>query len=96
MAFEAVCLEESARAAQAEWKMTRWDSLKADIRLRVALDYIADRQGLAVTEAEVVTWLQELGQLNSGPQQAEKAMLRERAIDWLVEQTKPTNGGCQA
>lgn len=96
--FEALCLTETIEAAKAEWKMTRWDFLKADVTQQAILDHIAERQSIMATEAEAAARLREmpsdpaaLDRLDCDADFRAKTIrlvAREKALAWAVEQVK--------
>lgn len=57
--FEQLQATEAIRAAKAEWKLARWNSMKEDIAFKAILSHIAEVHVITVTEAEVATRLQE-------------------------------------
>jgi len=96
--FESLCLTETIEAAKAEWKMARWDSLKADVTQQAILDHIAEKQSIMATEAEAAARLSEM---HSDPEAMERLdsdadfraktirlVSREKALAWVVEQAK--------
>lgn len=96
--FEALCLAETVEAAKAEWKMARWDSLKADVTQQAVLDHIAEQQSITATEAEAAVRLREmpsdpaaLDRLDCDANFRAKTIrlvAREKALAWAVEQVK--------
>ena len=97
--FKALCAEETARAAKAEWKMSKWELLKSEIRTHAALDHVAEQHNLAATEAEVAARIMELfpgsretlDKLDADAafrKQAKRTVTREKALDWVVSRVK--------
>lgn len=96
--FEALCLTETIEAAKAEWKMARWDSLKADVTQQAVLDHIAEQRSITATEAEAAARLREasadpdvMNRLDSDADFRAKTIrlvVREKAMAWAVEQVK--------
>ena len=96
--FESLCLTETIEAAKAEWKMTRWDSLKADVTQQAVLDHIAEQQSITATEAEAAARLQEMSSDPSAMDRLDsdadfraktiRLVTREKALDWAVAQVK--------
>jgi len=101
--FEALCADEAVRAAKAEWKMTRWESLKADIRTKAVLGHVARERNLSATEAEVAGRLREisadpnvLDRFDAEPEfrlHMTRIVLQEKALDWVAERVVELSGG---
>jgi len=100
--FEALCADEAVRAAKAEWKMTRWESLKADIRTKAVLGHVARERNLSVTEAEVAARLREI---STDPNVLDRfdaetgfrlhmtrIVLQEKALDWVAGRVAELSG----
>jgi len=97
--FKALCAEETVRAAKAEWKMSKWELLKSEIRTHAVLDHIAEQHSIAATEAEVAGRIMELlpgsretlDRLNADAafrRQAKRTVTRDKALDWVVSRVK--------
>lgn len=96
--FESLCLLETIEATKAEWKIARWDSLKADVTQQAVLDHIAEQQSITATEAEAAARLCEISsdpdtmdRLDSDADFRTKTIrlvAREKALDWAVAQVK--------
>jgi len=100
--FESLCLAETIEAAKAEWKMARWDSLRADVTQQAILDHIAEKRSIAATEAEAAARLREM---SSDPEAMDRLdsdadfraktvrlVSREKTMAWILGQVK--SRGC--
>lgn len=100
--FEALCRAEAIFAAKAEWKMTRWESLKVDIRTKAIFGYVAQEKGLSVTEAEVAGRLGEIStdsdvldrfDTDAGfRSRMTRMVLQEKALDWAAGRVADLSG----
>ncbi len=96
--FESLCLTEAIEAAKTEWKMARWDSLKANITQQAVLDHIANQQSITATEGEAAARLREMSHDSDAMDRLDsdadfraktiRLVAREKALDWAVEQVK--------
>jgi len=93
--FKALCREEAVRAAKAEWKLSRWESLKSDVRTKAVLGHVARENGITATEAEAAARLGEisgdpgvLDRLDADPgfrSRMVRMVAQEKALDWAAD-----------